>query len=132
MTPRAHVLVGDGWRESASTRSFMAVSPIDDQVLTALYPISTPDELSGMAAAARSAQPQMAHLAMNEPARLAGFLRAIAAELLASKASIVELAHRETALAAEPRLGTVEFGRMRLQLEQAAACCDKRGDGTHQ
>ena len=102
----------------------MAVSPIDDQVLTALYPISTPDELSGMAAAARSAQPQMARLAMNEPARLAGFLRAIAAELLASKASIVELAHRETALAAEPRLGTVEFGRTLLQLEQAAACCD--------
>ncbi|MEY4534405.1 MAG: hypothetical protein RLZZ246_723, partial [Planctomycetota bacterium] len=28
MTPRAQVIIGDGWRDSASTRSFMAVSPL--------------------------------------------------------------------------------------------------------
>jgi hypothetical protein len=39
MTPRARVLVGEGWRESGATRSFMAVSPIDDQVLGTLYQI---------------------------------------------------------------------------------------------
>ena len=124
MTPRARVLVGEGWRESGSTRSFMAVSPIDDQVLGTLYPISTSSDLSDMAAAARAAQPHMAHLALHEPARLAGFLRRIAAELLESKAAIVDTAHHETALPAEPRLATVEFGRTLLQLEQAAACCD--------
>ncbi len=124
MTPRAHVLVEDGWRESESTRSFMAVSPVDDQVLSELYPISTANELSAMAAAASAAQPSMAHLALHEPARLGAFLRAIAVELQGAKDLIVDMAHRETALPAEPRLGSVEFGRTLLQLEQAAACCD--------
>lgn len=124
MTPRAHVLIGDGWRESDSTRSFMAVSPIDDQVLTELYPISTAAELSAMAAAARAAQPSMARLALHEPGRIGTFLRRIAAELEDAKSAIVDAAHRETALPAEPRLATVEFGRTLLQLEQAAACCD--------
>jgi NADP-dependent aldehyde dehydrogenase len=124
MTPRARVLVGEGWRESGATRSFMAVSPIDDQVLGTLYPISTSSDLSDMAAAARAAQPHMAHLALHEPARLAGFLRKIATALQDAKSAIVETAHHETALPAEPRLATVEFGRTLLQLEQAAACCD--------
>lgn len=124
MTPRAHVLVGDRWRESESTRSFMAVSPLDDQVLSELFPISTANELSAMAAAAAAAQPRMAHLALHEPARLGAFLRRIAVELQGAKHSIVDMAHRETALPAEPRLASVEFGRTLLQLEQAAACCD--------
>jgi len=124
MTPRAHVLVGNGWRESVSTRSFMAVSPIDDQVLTELYPISTAAELSAMAAAACTAQPIMARLALHEPGRIGAFLRRIAIELQGAKAAIVSVAHRETGLPVEPRLATVEFGRTLLQLEQAAACCD--------
>ncbi len=128
MTPRAHVLVGTGWRESESTRSFMAVSPIDDQVLTTIYPISTRNELSHMAVAATAAQPHMAHLALHEPARLAAFLRRIAVELQGAKGAIIQAAHLETALPAEPRLGTVEFGRTLLQLEQAAACCDAEQD----
>jgi NADP-dependent aldehyde dehydrogenase len=102
----------------------MAVSPIDDQVLATIYPISTRQELSDMAVAATAAQPHMAHLALHEPARLGTFLRRIAVELQGAKGAIIQAAHRETALPAEPRLGTVEFGRMLLQLEQAAACCD--------
>ena len=124
MTPRAQVIIGDGWRDSASTRSFMAVSPLDDQVLPMLYPICTASELTAIATAAGMAQREMARIALHEPARLAAFLRAIAAELTSAKRAIVETAHRETALADEPRLGTVEFGRTLLQLEQAAACCD--------
>jgi len=102
----------------------MAVSPIDDQILTTLYPISSANELSAMAGAATAAQPHMARLALQEPVRLGAFLRRIAVELQGAKGAIVEAAHRETALPAEPRLGTVEFGRTLLQLDQAAACCD--------
>ncbi|MFN9951741.1 MAG: hypothetical protein ACK55I_01485, partial [bacterium] len=81
------MLVGDRWRESESTRSFMAVSPLDDQVLSELFPISTANELSAMAAAATAAQPRMAHLALHEPARLGAFLRRIAVELQGAKGS---------------------------------------------
>lgn len=123
MTPRVGVLVDGAWRESVATRSFMAVSPLDDDILPGLYPISPWPELQALAGAATAGQAEMARLAMHEPARIGAFLRAIASELALAKAAIIAMAHRETALAAEPRLGTAEFGRTLLQLEQAAACC---------
>lgn len=55
-------------------------------------------------------------------AQVAGFLEDYAARLEGDREGIARMAHEETALPIAPRLSEVEFGRMCLQLREAARC----------
>jgi NADP-dependent aldehyde dehydrogenase len=65
-------------------------------------------------------------MAAQGPEPIACLLEALSVGIERRKSDLVAAAHLETALAAEPRLGSVELPRMIGQLRQAAAACRDR------
>jgi len=117
------VLIDGEWRPSAASGSFSAIDPATGTPLPDHYPVSSFADLDQALHAAARLVDQHPSL---DPERLAGFLEAFAGRLEACRQEAVAMAQRETALPAEPRLGSVELPRTTDQLRQAAAACRDR------
>jgi alpha-ketoglutaric semialdehyde dehydrogenase len=118
------ILVGGEWRDAARPGgSFQAVNPATGEPLPGDYPISMWPDIEDALEAARHA---VDGLDGAGPERIAAFLEAFAAEVERRREDLVETAHLETALPAEPRLGSVELPRTTGQLRQAAAAARER------
>ncbi len=118
------VLVGGRWRDAIHPAgSLNAMNPETGKHLPGAYPVSTwPDIGEAVETGAAAAET----LSALGPDRIAGFLEALAGTIEIRRASLVETAHLETALPAEPRLGSSEFPRLVDQLRQAARACRDR------
>lgn len=111
------VLIDGAWREAAAAGQFQADNPKTKQALPHVFPVSSwADCEAALDAADRAA----AELRQTAPDKIAAFLRAYANGIEARADELVEAAHAETALPANPRLGDVELPRTTGQLRQAA------------
>jgi alpha-ketoglutaric semialdehyde dehydrogenase len=117
------VLIDGRWRPARASGTIRAIDPAAGHVLPELYPVSTWEDIETALAAGRKAAPG---LASRGPEAIAGFLEAFADRIGRRKGELVATAHLETALAAEPRLGSVELPRTLDQLRKAAAACRDR------
>jgi NADP-dependent aldehyde dehydrogenase len=118
MTTFEPVLIAGAWRASLDARaSFRAFDPTSGKEIGHEFPLSGAADIEAALVAASEAA---AELAACEPERIAAFLDAYAAAIEADAHGLVNLAHAETALPREPRLGKVELARTTNQLRQAA------------
>lgn len=113
------ILTAQGWVPSAGPDRFSAQNPRTGRPLPASYPVSSGEELLGMAEAARKAARELPH---PDPGCVASFLQGLSDRLDADRDPIARVADEETALGIEPRLRTSEMDRTVDQLRQAAAC----------
>src|SRR5918996_4946383 len=111
------VLIGGKWRPANAASSFHAVNPATGDRLPDVYPLSTWADCDEALAAGAAA---FAELRRRRPDDIARFLSRFAERLEARKTALVEMANRETALPASPRLADVELPRTINQLRQAA------------
>ncbi len=113
------ILVDGRWAQAvAPTGSFHAFDPSTREALADReYPVSAWGDLDAMLDAGKHAAAGMAHL---PPETIARFLETYADAIEAKADALVEAAHRETGLPAEPRLRNVELPRTTHQLRQAA------------
>jgi alpha-ketoglutaric semialdehyde dehydrogenase len=119
-TPTLQPILLDGaWRQAdAPTDRFHAFNPSTRATLDEVaYPVSGWADLDAMLDAGQAAAAAMAQLPGET---LAGFLEGYADAIEARADALVEAAHRETGLPAEPRLRNVELPRTTGQLRQAA------------
>lgn len=117
------VLIDGAWRPADTKETFRAVNPATGEFLPDEYPVSSWAEVEEALAAGTRAAKEMAGLG---PEPIVRFLQAFAERLERRKDELVAIAHLETALPPEPRLGLVEFPRLIDQLRQAAAACRDR------
>jgi alpha-ketoglutaric semialdehyde dehydrogenase len=111
------VLIAGEWRQSAGGDTFEARGPADGKAL-GRYPFSPWLELEAALAAGTDAHKDLGDLG---PEAVAAFLERLAERLEEQREALVELAHSETALPREPRLGSVELPRTTDQLRQGAS-----------
>lgn len=111
------VLLDGQWRVSQSTGTFTATNPTSGESISTLFPISSWDDCELALAAADRAFWELKKCGTEKIAR---FLEIYAAKIDADKATLVDLAHRETGLPVAPRLGDVELPRTTNQLRLAA------------
>lgn len=124
MSPRAFPVLVDGrWRPADSAATIRALDPASGEPLPGDYPVSAWSDVARALEAGRRAASAMAGLG---PEPLARFLEGLAGRIEGRKKELVAAAHAETALPAEPRLGSVELPRMLDQLRKAAAACRDR------
>jgi alpha-ketoglutaric semialdehyde dehydrogenase len=124
MAQRVQLVLIDGrWRPAHASGTFQAIDPATGGPLPEIYPVSTWEDIEAALAAGRKAAPE---LAARGPEAVAGFLEGFADRIERRKADLVAAAHLETALPAEPRLGSVELPRTLDQLRKAAAACRDR------
>lgn len=111
------VLIDGQWRRSQGKVQFAAVDPSTGEELAERYPVSPWDEVEeAVAAAARCFR-----IVRTWPgARFARFLEEFARLIEERGDSIVEAAHKETALPIAPRLKDAELPRTLQQMRQAA------------
>lgn len=114
----AQVLIDGKWRAADAEGTFHAENPATGEPLPLAFPIS---RWSDCDLALNAATQAAAQLRTVEPAKIAAFLEAYAANIEANAAAIVAAAAEETALPATPRLKDVELPRTTNQLRQAAA-----------
>jgi NADP-dependent aldehyde dehydrogenase len=114
----AEVLIDGKWRAADAEGTFHAENPAKGEALPLAFPIS---RWSDCDAALTAATKAAAELRTIDPAKIAAFLDAYAANIEASADSIVAAAAEETALPVTPRLKDVELPRTTNQLRQAAA-----------
>jgi NADP-dependent aldehyde dehydrogenase len=114
----AQVLIDGKWRAADAEGTFHAENPAKGEALPLAFPIS---RWSDCDAALTAATKAAAELRTIEPAKIAAFLEAYAANIEAAADSIVAAAAEETALPVTPRLKDVELPRTTNQLRQAAA-----------
>ncbi|MCK7511932.1 MAG: aldehyde dehydrogenase family protein [Desulfobacterales bacterium] len=120
----SRILVAGGWREACEPAGvFSAVDPATGDGIPGEYPVSSWSDLEDALAAGAEAA---SLLAQAGPDRIAAFLDGMAEGLERRADELVEAAHRETGLPAEPRLRSVELPRTTAQLRQAAAACRDR------
>jgi len=118
------ILVDGKWREAARPAgSFSAINPATGKNLPDAYPVSSWTDIK---AALEGGATAVDGLAKSGPDGVAAFLDSFADKVERRRESLVETAHRETALPAEPRLGSVELPRLIDQLRQAAGACRER------
>jgi len=118
------ILVGGRWRPAARPAgSFQAINPATGKALPNDYPVSVWPDIEDALQAARAVVDE---LDAAGPERIAAFLESFADEAERRREDLVETAHLETALPAEPRLRSVELPRMTGQLRQAAAAARER------
>lgn len=117
------VLIDGAWRPSKGAETFRALDPATGRELPEDYPVSPWAEVAEAVEAGKRAAGRMAGLG---PEPLARFLEELAVRIEARKEALVAAAHAETALPAEPRLGSVELPRTLDQLRKAAAACRDR------
>ncbi|MFT3787723.1 MAG: aldehyde dehydrogenase family protein [Tepidisphaeraceae bacterium] len=114
MTP---ILLDGTWRDARSTRSFQAIDPTTRQPFGDTFPESDWSEFNDALAAAQGAFEEMRH---DGPRRLVEFLRTYADRIDAHATELAEIATKETALPAGPRLLENEIPRTTHQLREAA------------
>ncbi len=118
------VLIAGQWRESIiDNGTFTAVNPMTKTPLPELYPVSAWAEVEEALVAGAEAANALRETA---PGDLARFLEGFADGIEARADAIAALAHRESGLAFEPRLRSVELPRTTDQLRQAAAAARER------
>jgi NADP-dependent aldehyde dehydrogenase len=124
MPPRAFpILVDGGWRPAGGPETFRALDPATGEAIPGDYPISPwPDIAAALEAGKRAAR----ELAALGPEPVIWFLEVFADRIEKRREELVAAASVETALPAEPRLGSVELPRMLDQLRKAAAACRDR------
>jgi alpha-ketoglutaric semialdehyde dehydrogenase len=123
-SPRAFPILVDGlWRPAGGVQTFQAFDPATGERLPGEYPVSPWSDAAEAVAAGRKAALELAALG---PEPLARFLEGLADRIEGRKKELVAAAHAETALPAEPRLGSVELPRTLDQLRKAAAACRDR------
>jgi NADP-dependent aldehyde dehydrogenase len=111
------VLIAGKWRDSNHTGTFQAEDPRAATRLPEVFPVSSWSECEAVISAAAAAFEQ---LQKSPRETIASFLERYAERLESRSGEIRELACRETALPAEPRLAG-ELARTTGQLRQAAA-----------
>jgi alpha-ketoglutaric semialdehyde dehydrogenase len=114
----AQVLIDGKWRAADAEGTFHAENPAKGEALPLAFPISRWSDCDAALSAATKAA---AELRTIEPAKIAAFLEAYAANIEAAAEDIVAAAAEETALPVAPRLRDVELPRTTSQLRQAAA-----------
>jgi 2,5-dioxopentanoate dehydrogenase len=114
----AQVLIDGKWRAADAEGTFHAENPAKGEALPLAFPIS---RWSDCDAALTAATKAAAELRSVEPAKIAVFLEAFAANIEAAAESIIAAAAEETGLPVSPRLKDVELPRTTNQLRQAAA-----------
>jgi 2,5-dioxopentanoate dehydrogenase len=114
----AQVLIDGKWRAADAEGTFHAENPAKAEPLPLAFPIS---RWSDCDAALNAATKAAAELRSVEPAKIAAFLEAYAANIEAAAPTIIAAAAEETALPVTPRLKDVELPRTTNQLRQAAA-----------
>jgi alpha-ketoglutaric semialdehyde dehydrogenase len=118
------VLVDGQWRRSVDpVGGFSGVNPSTKAVGSQVYPVSGLDDVEQACRAGMAAVEEMRAVA---PETTALFLEAYAAKIESHADALVEVAARETALPASPRLRQVELPRTTNQLRQAAAAAKDR------
>ena len=112
------ILIDGGWRDSQNAGDFfLATNPVTKSPLPERYPVSSAEDVDDAIAAGVLA---VESLRSSTPEQIADFLYGFSEEILAVGDSLVEMAHLETGLPAEPRLLSVELPRTINQLHQAA------------
>ena len=114
----AQVLIDGKWRAADAEGTFHAENPAKGEALPTAFPISRWSDCDLALTAATKAA---AELRIVDPANIAAFLEAYAANIEATAPAIIEAAAEETALPITPRLKDVELPRTTNQLRQAAA-----------
>jgi NADP-dependent aldehyde dehydrogenase len=124
MTPKPYSILVDGkWRPAAATETFRAVNPATGESLPEEYPVSLWTDIAEALAAGARAASEMARLG---PEPIARFLESFSEMAERRREDLAAAAHLETALSVEPRLRSIEFPRLIIQLRQAAAACRDR------
>lgn len=118
------VLIGGQWSDSRQSDAFQAENPATGERLEPKFPISSWQECDEALDLAVAAMRELRTLPVE---RLAVFLDAYAEGIESRAAEICQVAHRETALAIEPRLLKVELPRTTNQLRLAATAV-RKGD----
>jgi alpha-ketoglutaric semialdehyde dehydrogenase len=118
------VLINGEWRPARNPAgSFTAVDPATKTPLPEAYPVSSRDDVTAMFQAADQAVAALRALPADAIAR---FLEDYAARIEARADALVDMASRETALPAAPRLRNVELPRTTNQLRQGATAARDR------
>lgn len=118
------VLIAGKWQQSQDSAGFFnAVDPATRSTLPERYPVSS---MKDIAIALEAGQEAVNALRQFSPEDIAVFLECFADNIEARVDALVELATRETALPAEPRLGSIELPRTTDQLRQAANAARER------
>lgn len=118
------VLIAGAWRPASGLRgTFHALDPVTGEEIPGEYPISGSRDVKDAVRAGREAALEMMALS---PEAAADFLEDYAAGIEGRADEIADMANRETGLALEPRLLSVELPRTVFQLRQAAACARER------
>jgi len=116
------VLINGEWRAAIASGGFNAVNPTTAEALDETFPISTMGDID----AALDAGHEAVRALRDSPAgAVADFLQAFADNIETSSDQLVEVAHIETALPAEPRLASIELPRTVDQLRKAAAAVNE-------
>jgi alpha-ketoglutaric semialdehyde dehydrogenase len=114
----AQILIDGKWRAADAEGTFHAENPAKGEPLPLAFPTSRWSDVDlALSAAAKAAT----ELRTIDPAKIAAFLEAYAANIEASAPAIIAAAAEETALPVTPRLKDVELPRTTNQLRQAAA-----------
>lgn len=114
--PTEPVLIAGEWCSEPNAGSFSATNPKTREAGSLRYPVSGRATLERALAAATLAAGE---LARTPPEAIARFLELCAEGIEARAEALVALAHTETALPREPRLGHIELPRTTGQLRQA-------------
>jgi alpha-ketoglutaric semialdehyde dehydrogenase len=114
----AQVLIDGKWRAADVAGTFQAENPAKGEALPTVFPIS---RWADCDLALNAATKAAAELRTIDPAKIAAFLEAYAANIEAAAPAIIAAAAEETALPVTPRLKDVELPRTTNQLRQAAA-----------
>jgi len=118
------ILIDGKWEAAQDVAgSFHAMNPTQEERMPYEYPVTGMQDVQRMIEAGHRAAVELRSYA---PEQIASFLEAFADGIEARKDELVEMAYQETALAKEPRLGTVELPRTTDQLRQAAAAARDR------
>ncbi len=123
MAKPAPVLIDGVWRDSNADGSFAPDDPGKMAPTGEEYPVSSESEVVEAVEAAAGAAEE---LERHYPDGVADFLEAYADRIEARRSELVEIANRETALPASPRLDDIELPRTTGQLRQAAAAARER------
>jgi len=112
------VLIAGEWREPQNPAGhFNAVNPANKQALPENYPVCGEKDTLEVIKAGKEAAVELRNVSKD---MLARFLELFADKIEAHADELVETAHIETALPAEPRLKDVELPRTTGQLREAA------------
>ena len=124
MANQAPVLIDGVWRDSKADGSFQPADPSKMEPTGEEFPVSSESEVVEAVEAAAAAAEELEE--RHNPDGIADFLDTFADRIEGRRAELVEVANRETALPAAPRLDEIELPRTTGQLRQAAAAARER------